>query len=257
MLRYTLSIKEYAVYINDIPRYALGIVFLWFGIDKFIIHKFYLSWFSATERVQIILPIEDLSLSIYIIGVVELVIAALLFSGVWMRWVSIAVILFLIIILSTAQYPSSFPQDIGLLGIAGILTLTNVAWKKAYAEKFLKYLWIMRYPIAVVLILWGADHIMNLDRHVGWMQLSSPIGGSLSTSELKSFLISLFVVEIVLAGMIATGKVTITKYSLVAVTIFFVFARVALAPPLNNHQTIGLAIATAWLAYIAFIKNRV
>jgi len=254
---YTLSQKEYAVYLNDIPRYSLGIVFLWFGIDKFIIHEFYLSWFTATERVQMVLPIQDLSLSIYIIGIIELVIAALLFAGVWMRWVSIAVIVFLIIILSTAQYPSSFPQDIGLLGIAGILALTNVSWKKAYAEKFLKYLWIMRYPIAVVLILWASDHIINTERHVGWMQLSSPIGVILQVSELKAFLASLFIVEIVLAGMIASGKLTITKYSLVAVTIFFVFARMALAPPLNNHQTTGLAIATAWLAYIAFRKKRV
>jgi len=74
-----LSLEKYTAYLNDIPRYGLGIVFLWFGIDKFIIHDFYLSWFSATERVRILLPTQDLSLSIYGIGVIELVFAALLF----------------------------------------------------------------------------------------------------------------------------------------------------------------------------------
>ncbi len=34
-------------------------------------------------------------------------------------------------------------------------------------------------------------------------------------------------------------------------------AMVALAPPLNNHQTLGLAFATAWLAFMAHRKNRV
>ena len=136
MLSYTLSVKDYSVYLNDIPRHGLGIVFLWFGIDKFVIHDFYLSWFSATERVRVFLPFEDLSLSIYVIGIVELVFAALLFAGVKIRWVSVAVIMFLFVILLTAQYPSSFPQDIGLLGIAMILVLTNATWKQSKRRNF-------------------------------------------------------------------------------------------------------------------------
>ena len=254
---YILSVNGYTVYLNDIPRFSLGIVFLWFGIDKFIIHDFYLSWFSATERVRVILPIQDLSLSIYAIGVVELIFAVLLFTGIRIRWVSLAVIVFILVILLTAQYPSSFPQDIGLLGIASLLFLTNATWKKAQTEKFLNFLWVMRYPIAAVLLLWAVDQITNIDRHIGWIQLSSPISEVLSVVGIRSFLVSIFVVEIVLGVMLAIGKVRITKYSLVAVTVFLVFARIALDPPINNHQTVGLALATAWLAYIAFSKNRV
>jgi len=41
------------------------------------------------------------------------------------------------------------------------------------------------------------------------------------------------------------------------VTIFFVFAFVLLEPPLNNHQTIGFVLVTAWLTYIAYTKNKV
>ena len=257
MLSYTLSVKEYSVYLNDLPRHGLGIVFLWFGIDKFIIHEFYLTWFSATERVRVILPFQDLSSSIYAIGTIELIFAALLFSGVKIRWISVAVILFLLAILLTAQYPSSYPQDIGLLGIAVLLFLTNGVWKKAKTEKFLKFLWVVRFSIAAVLFLWAADQIVNIDRHVGWLQLSSPLSESLDANEANSFLISITVVEIVLGVMIVVGKTPLTKYALVAVTIFFVFAFVLLEPPLNNHQTIGLALATAWLAYIAYSKNKV
>jgi len=252
-----LSVKEYSVYLNDLPRHGLGIVFLWFGIDKFIIHEFYLTWFSATERVRVILPFEDLSSSIYAIGAIELVLAALLFAGVKIRWVSVAVILFLLVILLTAQYPSSYPQDIGLLGIAVFLLLTNGAWKKAETEKFLKFSWIIRFSIAVVLFLWAADQMVNIDRHIGWLQLSSPLSESLTANEVNSFLVAIFVVEIVLGVMIAIGKIPLTKYALVAMTIFFVFALVALEPPLNNHQTIGFAFATAWLAYMAYSKKRV
>ncbi|KAG2478451.1 MAG: conserved membrane protein of unknown function [Nitrosopumilales archaeon] len=157
----------------------------------------------------------------------------------------------------TAQYPSSYPQDIGLLGIAVLLFLTNGVWKKAKTEKFLKFLWVVRFSIAAVLFLWAADQIVNIDRHVGWLQLSSPLSESLDANEANSFLISISVVEIVLGVMIVVGKTPLTKYALVAVTIFFVFAFVLLEPPLNNHQTIGLALATAWLAYIAYSKNKV
>jgi len=79
----------------------------------------------------------------------------------------------------------------------------------------------------------------------------------LSTNDIVMVIISIAIMEIVLVGMIALGKLSVTKCSLVVATLFFLLARVALAPPLNNHQSIGLAFATAWLAYITFGKRRV
>ena len=257
MLSYTLSIKEYSVYLNDLPRYGLGIVFFWFGIDKFVIHEFYLTWFSATKRVSSILPFQDISSSIYAIGMIELIFAILLFTGLKIRWVCVAVIFFLLTILLTAQYPSSYPQDIGLVGIDAFLILANGVQKKTVTEKFLKFSWIIRISIAIVLFLWAADQMGNLDRHVGWFQLSSPLSGSLDANEANSFLVSISVVEIVLGVMIVLGKTPLTKYALVAVTIFFVFAIMSLEPPLNNHQTVAFVLSTASLAYIAFSKNKV
>ncbi len=246
--------KQHINYINDLPRYGLGIVFLWFGIDKFLIHEFYVSWFSATQRVTMLLPSPDLSLSIYVIGVVELAIAAFLFSGIKIRLVSIVVIVWLVVILSTAQYPSSFPQDIGLAGIAVMLALTNVTWKNAHVDKFLNYSRIARYSISAVLILWAIDHGVNYERHIGWMQLASPMIRDLGANDLMILIASVAFVEFVLAVMISIGKVPATKY-LIATTVFFVFAILILGPPANNHQTIGLAFVTAWLAFVAFNKN--
>lgn len=162
--------EKYNSYINDLPRYGLVIVFLWFGIDKFVLHEFYVNWLTATERVKVLLPIQDLSLSIYAIGIAELVLGAFLFIGLKIRLVAIAVSIWLILIISTAQYPSSFPQDLGILGIALMLILSNTTWKNAHIEKLLKYLWILRYSIAAVFFLWAADYLLNYKRHIGWMQ---------------------------------------------------------------------------------------
>lgn len=242
-------------YVNDIPRYSLAIVFLWFGIDKFLIHEFYVSWLSATQRITMLLPSPDLSLSIYVIGVVELVIAAFLFAGIKIRLVSIVVIVWLVVILFTAQYPSSFPQDIGLVGIAVMLALTNVTWRNAYADKFLNYSWIATFSISAVLILWAIDHAVNYERHIGWIQLASPMIRDLGANDLLVLILSVTFAEFVLAVMISIDKVH-TKY-LIAATVFFVFAILIMGPPANNHQTIGLASVTAWLAFVAFSKRKV
>ena len=103
----------------------------------------------------------------------------------------------------------------------------------------------------------GSRSIVNIDRHVGWFQLSSPLSDSLTTNNVNSFLVSISVVEIVLGVIIVVGKAPLTKYALVAVTIFFVFAIMSLEPPLNNHQTVAFVLSTASLAYIAFSKNKV
>ncbi|MFN2435151.1 MAG: hypothetical protein ABR515_07225 [Nitrososphaeraceae archaeon] len=52
-----------------------------FGIDKFVLHEFYITWLAATERVKILLPIQDLGLSIYAIGTGQIVMGTLVFMG--------------------------------------------------------------------------------------------------------------------------------------------------------------------------------
>lgn len=248
--------EKYHNYINDLPRYGLIIVFLWFGIDKFVLHEFYVNWLSATERVKALLPIQDLSLSIYAIGTVELVLGAFLLIGIKIRLVAIVVSVWLVLIISTAQYPSSFPQDIGLLGTALLLILSNATWNNAYLRKFLKYLWILRYSIATVFFLWAADYLLNYKRHIGWMQLFSTFSRNLSTNELLYIILSIAIVEIVLGFMIFLIMGNRARYALAATTLFLISATILLDPPANNHQSIGLAFSTGWLAYLGFIKRK-
>lgn len=75
-------------YINDLPRLELAGVFLWFGVDKFVLREFYITWFAATG-VKILLPIQDLSLSIYAIGVAEIIMGTFLFAGLKIKLVGI------------------------------------------------------------------------------------------------------------------------------------------------------------------------
>lgn len=241
--------EKYNCFINDLPRYGLAMVFLWFGIDKFVLHEFYINWLTATERVKILLPTQDLSLSIYSIGIAELILGAFLFLGLKIRLIGIVVSVWLILIISTAQYPSSFPQDLGLLGIAIVLILSNATWANAHIDKFLRYLWILRYSIAVVFFLWAADYLLNYKRHIGWMQLFSPFFRNLSANEVLYFIVFIATVEIVLGVMIVIVKGNRAKYSLAAATVFFISATILLDPPTNNHQSVGLAFSTVWLAY--------
>lgn len=248
--------EKYNSYINHLPRIGLVIVFLWFGIDKFVLHEFYVNWLTATERVKALLPIQDLSLSIYAIGIIELVMGAFLLIGIKIRLVAIVVSVWLILIISTAQYPSSFPQDIGLLGIALMLILTNSTWKNVHITKFLEYLWILRYSIATVFFLWAADYLLNYKRHIGWMQLFSTFSRNLSTNELLYLILSIAVIEIVIGFMIALVMGNRARYAFAAMTIFLISATILLDPPANNHQSIGLAFSTGWLAYLGFIKRK-
>jgi len=179
----------------------------------------------------------------------------LLFAGKKILWVGGASILFLLLILLTAQYPSSYPQDIGLLGIAGFLVLINFGTNKGKFDKILKFVWIIRFSIASVLILWAIDQFANVERHVGWLQLTNPLSSNLTTYELNSLLMIIASVEITLGVLLVLGKTPFIKHALIASTIFFAFAIMALEPPLNNHQTLGLIITTAWLVVINYRKS--
>jgi uncharacterized membrane protein YphA (DoxX/SURF4 family) len=244
--------NKYKRYINALPRYGIVNVFLWFGVDKFILHEFYVNWLSATERVRVLLPIQDLSLSIYAIGIIELVLGALLFLGLKIKLVAIIVCAWLILIMSTAQYPSSLPQDLGLLGMAIFLILSNTNSKKVFTEKFLNYLWILRYSVAAVFFLWATDYLLNYKRHIGWMQLFSPLGRTLPAVELPDLIIFIAIVEIVIGVMIVVLRGTSLKFALAAATALLITTVIALDPPASNHQSIALAFSTVWLAFLTF-----
>lgn len=224
-------------HIDKIPRYSLALVFLIFGIDKFVNQELLVGWLNATARVRMLIPIEDLTLAVYSIGIFEIIIAGLLFSGFKVRYVAILTIIWLIIIIIMAQYPSSLPQDLGLLGIAIFLIL----------NKAKRYEWIIRYSIAAVLILWATDQGINYDRHIGWVSIASYIG---KIVDANLVIYSSIIVEVILALLYIYGKI---RYVFIAGAIFFIIAKSILEPPLNNYQSIVFLLVSIWF----FIKNKV
>jgi uncharacterized membrane protein YphA (DoxX/SURF4 family) len=250
-----MIISNYKNYASELPRYALAVVFAWFGIDKFLIHQYYVSWFSATKSITAFLPFQDISMSVYSIGIIEMVLSALLFLGIKIRIISSIVIVFLAIILFTAKYPSSFPQDLGLIGIAFMLVMHHTSTKyKKHVNSF-KFSRIATYSISLVFFLWAIDYFLNYQRHEGWIHLFSPIFSNLGASETLYLIIIVGILEVILAILLAIGDHIKSKYPFVVTAVFLVFAVVTLDPPINNHQTIGLAISSFWLGYGYFTNN--
>lgn len=244
-----MALLNYRHYANELPRYGLAVVFAWFGIDKFLIHQYYVSWFSATKSIMILLPFQDISMSVYSIGIVEISLSALLFLGIRIRVVALVVMAFLATILITAKYPSSFPQDIGLIGIALMLVMSYISNKNKRQENRFRYSRIVTYSISLVLVLWAADYFLNYERHTGWIHLFSPIFSNLGTNEALYLIVIVGVLEVLLAIFLIIGERIKNKYPFVATVVFLIFAAITLDPPINNHQTIGLAIASFWLGY--------
>ena len=239
-------------YVFNVPRYSLAIVFLIFGVDKFVGYDRYVAWFTATERAQVVIPSHEIGQFVYVLGIAELILAGLLLSGFVKRASTIATSAALVTILVVAQYPSSFPQDLGLLGISIALTLSSKG-KALTIEQLNKLKKIISSALCVVLVLWSIDQIANTSAHVSWLQLSSPMVKSLTVDQISTFIISIAVIELVIAALVASGR--LPKYSYIAAVVFFALA-MALEPPLNGFQSIGLAIASSWLAYFTLAKKR-
>ena len=239
-------------YLNSLPRISLGIIFLLFGIDKFVFHERLVSWFLVTDRARELLPTQDIAMFVYVLGAVELVIAVLLFSGIIVRATSIATTVILITIIAVAQYPSSFPQDIGLIGISVMLILSPAGWRSRINQT--RFSSLVRVSIGTVLVIWGIDYLLNTSTHVAWLQLFNTTVRVMPSDFTYAMIISIAIIEIAIGIVLASGKIT-REISIVAFT-FFVVAFIFLAPPLNNYQSIGLAIASAWLAYVAIMKQR-
>ena len=116
-------LHRYEAYVNVVLRLGLGIVFFWFGVDKFIHPKFWIGFIP-----QFIKPFIPVSLGLFnnIQGVVEAVVGLLLIIGLWRQLAAaIAGIILIPIIIATfvLGVPDIALRDIGLLSIAIVLTI--------------------------------------------------------------------------------------------------------------------------------------
>lgn len=121
-------------------RVSLGVVFLWFGLDKFINPGFWTMWVPGVvhEGLEKLLQVDVFPSLLYLIGVYELVTGVALVLGLLVRYVAGVAAFFLGLIIITSGV-SPVVRDIGLLGIAIYLALTeretgnhNSGWKLSY-----------------------------------------------------------------------------------------------------------------------------
>ena len=96
-------------------RFALGSVFLWFGIDKWIHPEAWFGWVPAWAYP--FMP-GGLGTSMVLMGIVEVVIGLCLIAGVYMLAASAVAWLMLLMIVATQGANEVAVRDAGLLGIA-------------------------------------------------------------------------------------------------------------------------------------------
>jgi uncharacterized membrane protein YphA (DoxX/SURF4 family) len=98
-------------------RIGLAIVFLWFGIDKFIQPQYWLdAWvpsFVQNFASGIHIGGRDL---INLIGIFEVIVALSLLTGFFMRYFAVAAAVFLVSIIAIHGFNEVIIRDIGLVG---------------------------------------------------------------------------------------------------------------------------------------------
>jgi len=103
----------------ELPRISIGLVYLLWGIDKFLSTEKYVSWISITWRVRTFIePIMDFNTFTYILGIFEVTLGLLLIIGLIIKISSLLVVISSILFLIFAGPPMSYPQDIALIGTA-------------------------------------------------------------------------------------------------------------------------------------------
>jgi len=109
-------------YPNLFLRLGLAVVFIWFGVDKFI-HPEY--WLSAWIPQNVLVFASKLGVSgtdvVSASGVFELLIGASVLSNIFIKIFSVFALIFLVAVLLTFGISEVTVRDIGLMG--GFLSL--------------------------------------------------------------------------------------------------------------------------------------
>lgn len=114
---------------NLVLRVGLALVFLWFGIDKFIHPQYWVdAWFPASVAV-LIAKIGFTSVNfMYLVGILEVFVAVSLMSTLFMRFFAAAAIVFLAITMIFHGFNEIMIRDLGLIG--GLLAL--IVWPERH-----------------------------------------------------------------------------------------------------------------------------
>jgi uncharacterized membrane protein YphA (DoxX/SURF4 family) len=114
-------------------RYAVGGVFLWFGIDKFLHPDAWLGW--APEWMLALAPLES-PLMLFLQGLLESFLGLALVSGMFARLASIVTTLLLLAISVSISWTETTVRDIGLLGASfAIFIMMDGSGKRSISPK--------------------------------------------------------------------------------------------------------------------------
>lgn len=98
-------------------RICLAIVFLWFGIHKFIDPQYWIdAWLPQSIQALTAHAHVGPRDLIFLNGIFEVFVAISLASGFFMRWFAVAATLFLIAVFATHGFNEVLVRDIGLMG---------------------------------------------------------------------------------------------------------------------------------------------
>ncbi len=117
-------LHRFEAYVPFILRIGLGLVFLWFGLDKFVHPKFWMN--LVPEFIANLVPFS-LSTFNLLQGIVETVVGLLLLIGLWHQFAAIIAGLILIPIVAVMGVQGIYDialRDFGLLCIAVAIAVT-------------------------------------------------------------------------------------------------------------------------------------
>ncbi len=104
--------------INTVPRVGVGLVYLLWGIDKFLYPDKYHGWISVSWKMRLVIdPFMDIYSFIFLLGLFETLLGLILILGILIKFSSLLVILSSILFLLFAGPPMSYPQDIALIAV--------------------------------------------------------------------------------------------------------------------------------------------
>jgi uncharacterized membrane protein YphA (DoxX/SURF4 family) len=103
-------------------RIGLAIVFVWFGIDKFIQPHYWVdAWMPLwAQHASGAVGMSTVN-AVFFVGLFEVLVAISLATGFFMRWFSVAAIGFLFLVILTHGLTEVLVRDVGLIG--GLLAL--------------------------------------------------------------------------------------------------------------------------------------
>jgi uncharacterized membrane protein YphA (DoxX/SURF4 family) len=114
-----------------ILRGGLAIMFLWFGIDKFIHPQYWIDAWLPASIVVLVGKIGFTSVNfMYLIGIMEVFVAVSLISTLFMRFFAVAAVVFLLMTIVFHGFNEILIRDIGLIG--GLLAL--VVWPDRHLQ---------------------------------------------------------------------------------------------------------------------------